>query len=123
MVSEQSSCESRREEPIQDPVAWRVWRDGDELAKITGQIEVHRPTGIPMGMDQRAQLAADIARSPTVGSAAYEFADSFSVDTQVKPLRMRKRDPKQFCCLVVGHLSLPRLNSVVVQSYEFLRFI
>ena len=35
-------------------------QDGNELAKIQGQIEVGRPAGILPGSDQRAQIAADL---------------------------------------------------------------
>src|SRR3990172_2955485 len=34
--------------------------DGRTLGKIQGQIEVGRPPGIPLGSDQRAQLAAEL---------------------------------------------------------------
>lgn len=34
--------------------------DGKQVAKIDGQVEVGRPPGIPVGSDQRAQIAADI---------------------------------------------------------------
>lgn len=34
--------------------------DGDQLAKIDAQLEVGRPPGIPVGTDQRAQIAAEM---------------------------------------------------------------
>jgi hypothetical protein len=34
--------------------------DGKELAKIAGQFEVGRPAGIPVGTEQRTQIAADM---------------------------------------------------------------
>jgi hypothetical protein len=37
-----------------------VTDDGEELVKIAAQLEVGRPPGIPVGSDQRAQLAADL---------------------------------------------------------------
>jgi hypothetical protein len=36
-----------------------VTDDGVEIAKLGGQVEVGRPPGIPVGSDQRAQLAAE----------------------------------------------------------------
>jgi hypothetical protein len=35
--------------------------DGNDLAKIQGQFEVGRPPGIPVGMTQRTQIAAEMA--------------------------------------------------------------
>jgi len=35
--------------------------DGKTLGKIQGQFEVGRPPGIPLGRDQRVQLAADLS--------------------------------------------------------------
>jgi Family of unknown function (DUF6941) len=35
--------------------------DGEQVAKIGGQIEQGRPPGIPVGTPQRAQIAADLA--------------------------------------------------------------
>ena len=34
--------------------------DGEEVARINGQIEQGRPSGIPSGSSQRAQIAADL---------------------------------------------------------------
>jgi hypothetical protein len=34
--------------------------DGTEIAKISGQLEVGRPAGTPLGTDQRAQFAAEL---------------------------------------------------------------
>ena len=34
--------------------------DGKSLGRITGQFEVGRPAGIPLGQDQRVQVAADL---------------------------------------------------------------
>ena len=35
-------------------------QDGNELARIAGQIEVGRPAGIPLGQAQRVQMAAQL---------------------------------------------------------------
>jgi hypothetical protein len=47
--------------------------DGEEVAKINGQIEQGRPPGIPSGSSQRAQVAADLGlqfKTPGVYSIA-----------------------------------------------------
>lgn len=42
-----------------DAEMWIEDEDGKELLKVTGQVEVGRPAGIPVGQVQRAQIAAD----------------------------------------------------------------
>src|SRR4051812_33933108 len=54
-----------------------VNEDGASLAKVEGQVEVGRPAGLPLGADQRAQIAAEIV-------LGLERAGSFAIIARIQ---------------------------------------
>jgi hypothetical protein len=68
-----------------------VSEDGVEMAKIAGQFEVGRPPGVPLGSEQRTQLAADMGMTfekPGVFSivASIEGVESTRTTFRVQPV-------------------------------------
>jgi hypothetical protein len=57
--------------------------DGQVLARVSGQVEVGRPAGIPPGTDQRAQIAAELVLN-------LEKAGSFAVIARIEGAEVQR---------------------------------
>lgn len=69
--------------------------DGKELAKVAGQFEVGRPAGIPVGSEQRTQIAADMGLT-------FEKPGNFVIVA-----RLHNQEDTRITFRVIGGRSLP----------------
>jgi hypothetical protein len=68
--------------------------DGLSLARIEGQLEVGRPAGIPLGTDQRAQLAASFGlefKGPGLYSIVARIAGEENARTHFRVVNAARR--------------------------------